>query len=145
MITDNVTQEAVLPVINLTPVSEPVAPAPAQPKLEPAEEKAPCYTAITVSLDNSLLVSEDDEAAYFDFFFRVSALDADNKVCGAMVRRRVRVNKASLASEAFAKQPPAVYIEQAKANDEDQAKQGKSPVAKRLRELAGIPHKDNFV
>lgn len=143
MNTDNVTQEAVLPVINLTPVSEPVAPAAAQPKLEPAEEKAPCYTFVTVSLDNSLLVSEDDKAAYFDFFFKVFALDADNKEYKAMVRRRVYVDKVSLASEAFAVQPPAIYIEQARAKDE--AKQGNGQVAKRLRELAGIPHKDNFV
>jgi len=144
MTTDNVTQEAVLPVINLTPVSEPVAPA-AQSKIELVKPKAPCYTAVTVNLDNSLLVSEDDKVAYFDFFFTVSALDADNKAYSAIVRRRVCVDKASLASEAFAEQPPAVYIEQAKAKDEDQVKQGKSPVAKRLRELAGIPHKDNFV
>ena len=133
---DEALSEFAMPVISLTPMvslaSKPIAPALLSPKLPDADIPAP--PAPVISFSNCVRVGEENGHTLFDITFVVD--------CGAgepapqTVVRRLAVCNASFAAEAG--KTPTFYIESDK-------KEVDSKLAKRMRELSGIPHRGNFI
>ena len=129
-------KEFAMPVISLTPmaplVNKPAPPALLTPKIADAPEPACC--APTVSFDSCTFIGEENGHTLFDVTIWV---DIPGATARANVVRRIAVNNATFAAEAG--RTPTFYIEDEKKNE------GPSPLAKRMRELSGIPHRGNFV
>jgi len=133
-----------LPIVNLTPV---VTVGPAVPAILSPRPEAAAPPQVIISFKECNFVSTDDNTTLFDLVFSVAmmrpdsgqnlASDLANSIVTSTVTRRIAVNNATLSDEAFCQVKPTFYME-------DQAPKKTSDLAKRMRELAGIPHKDNF-
>ena len=141
------------PAFNLTPPVVPpetsaLAALLAPPVVEPANDKN-----VFVSFQDCRTVSASDKETVFELSFTVcispkvenstfatTAMYPDGTKT-TVVTRRVVVNNTSLGREAedAIANKKTVYVESKQSKDKQSA------VAKRMRELAGIPHKGNFV
>jgi len=137
-------QESVMPVISLTPmVAMPRSQTSALLAPPPAQPEAP---AVSISFREGRYVSCVDGVTYFDLVFDLfcnepcgTVVDAtpDSPAVSGTVIRRIGVNNEAFAQE-LNKVVQTTFIEgQEKPKDEG--------LAKRMRELAGIPHRDNYV
>lgn len=128
--------EFVMPVISLTPmvplVNKP-APALLTPKVGDSADVVPPRQII--SFDSCVCVGEENGHTLFDVTFMVETPGCTPE--RAAVVRRLAVNNATFAAEAG--RTPTFYIEDEKKEEPN------SPLAKRMRELSGIPHRGNYV
>lgn len=129
-------KEFVMPVISLTPmvplVNKPATPALLTPKMTDSTEES--CSAPPISFDCCVFVGVENGHTLFDLTFWVENPNGGER---ASVVRRIAVNNATFAAEAG--RTPTFYIEDEKKEAES------SPLAKRMRELSGIPHRGNFV
>lgn len=131
---DEALNEFVMPVISLTPMvslaAKPQTSALLAPKTAPEVVPEPVQT---ITFDSCVCVWQENGHTLFDVTFKVFKDGCEP----APVVRRIAVNNATFAAEAG--RIPTFYIEAEKKGEET------SPLAKRMRELSGIPHRGNFV
>jgi hypothetical protein len=132
---DEALTEFVMPVISLTPMVPLVNKTPTSALLTPKmAEPEVLPPSPTVSFDMCVRVGEENGHTLFDVTFMV---DVPGSTERAAVVRRIAVNNATFAAEAG--RTPTFYIEDKKKEETN------TPLAKRMRELSGIPHKGNFI
>ena len=131
---DEQVKEFVMPVISLTPMAPPIG----SPVGEPVADPTPVPTS-TVEFHSCTYIMVQDGQTLFDLTFIVRTSDSAEP--NGMVVRRIAINNAAFATEAG--KTPTFYIEAAEAVEDK--KDAGAATAKRLRELAGIPHRGNFV
>lgn len=135
-------ESMVMPVISLTPMAEPVGQTAAL--LAPRAQE-PAAPKVTVSFREARFINCVDNVTYFDLVFDICSYDSAGIIDApegsgptmGTVTRRIGVNNDTFARE-LNNVVQVTYVEGLE-------KQKLSERAKRLRELSGIPHKDNFV
>lgn len=132
---DEQVKEFVTPVISLTPLAVVGGAAPEECGVDNVVRTAETPLPRFIEFQSCTRVDGNDEHTTFDIAFIVQTPGFPDST--GVVVRRVMVNNSTLAAE-VGKQP-YVHIESV----ED--KRANESTAKRLRELAGIPHRGNFV
>ena len=131
---DEALTEFVMPVISLTPMVPLVNKAPVSALLTPKNDDPAPTAEPCICFESCSHVGVENGHTLFDITFYV---DRPGTTEQAKVVRRIAVNNATFAAEAG--RTPTFYIEDKKKEETN------TPLAKRMRELSGIPHKGNFI